>query len=791
MNVYQRHISREYNGVRGAQCAYHTSCSGYARETLQDEGLTGLPKVLARLRRCTSENTGQRFGTFLRYVANCPERRLEEFFEFESPELRQTFLHFRKQLLQGAAQLAGHQDEAGLATIGGALDQLTQKVHFTISDPPGRQAHPVFKIHPKRVARPTVMADRGKLGNALRGAASLVTGAACGAAAGLAGLVLGPVLGAWEGLASGLGLRSTVEEWANEKYGEGSLAGTTPLRERAQKTYEGTQKWLGLESVANVVGGAVGLGVGLAGGLAGGLVEGAGFGWGIGRVLGRSLADQALAEVFPSRGSVELAVATVPGETRQEPAPVAQRAQKLWSILATAPDELRGRARPAGAPSWRFAVFSDATPSELESAEVRRVMEFESNLPVGASARVHLRRGGLIPQSLQRVWPWAKLVLSAAGLAATGGLSGASLAPVLLARGVSLGLSASAVKELVRDGLTEKEPDWTGQRTYALAGPAASKAARIQAEAVDSHPSAGPVSQARLAGDLAAAFAEEGPRVAVFTGHGQSYEKIAGYDPKLLAGALHQVADESGRKTDLVVLEGCYTATLEALQSFSSGARYALVSQLPVRKVGLPWNYILKNLDELGQDAKTLATRIVEVAGGGETVPSLSLIDLSQIEGLTRELEALAVLVPAETLAAALPAGDHPEEGWGKRVLRQLTRWLPGSHSGDLSKILRGLEGRLARPEQLAQLARVQESLSRVVVCSRGENLGGLSVETASPLFDRQRYQEATGLKAWGEALGAAQPGWLQGAGRVAHWAEEKRRELGEHLVELRYGPAR
>lgn len=791
LNLYQRHISPEYNGVRGVQCGYHSSCSGYAKETLQLDGLAGLPAVLARLRRCTSENTGQRFGDFLRYTANCPTSRVDEFFEFDTPELRQTFLSFRRQLLQGATQLANHQDQAGLETINAALDQLTQKAQFTVADPPAgaERSGAVIQIHPRRAARPTVMEDRGRWGNALRGAASIVTGSLAAVVGGVAGLILGPMVGAWEGLASGLGLRTTVESWANEKYGAGSLAGTTPLRERAQKTYEGLQNRLGLEAVSNVVGGAVGLSVGLVGGLLGGATEGASTAWSMGRVLGRSLGDSALDGVFPSRGKMEVAAPPHHHSSAEESAPVDERAQRLWNILSHPPDPLRSQERPAGAPSWRFAVFSDATPSELESAEVRRVMEFERNLPIGTSARIHLRRGNLVPAGLRKVWPWVKLVSSVAGLAATGGLSGVALAPILLARGVALGMSASAVKELVRDALTEKEPDWTGQRVYELTESVTEKAGHIHTTPMAEHKAVGAVCQDRLAQDLAASFSQGGPRVAVFTGHGKSYQKIAGYDPKVLAGALQQTAEKTGQKTDLVVLEGCFTATLEALQGFSGGARYALVSQLPVRKVGLPWSHILKNIDELGQDPKTLGSRIVELAGGSESVPSLSLIDLSQVENLTTQLEALASGLSPEILARALPAGDiHPQEGLGKTLLRKLTRWLPGSQSGDLAGILKKLEAELTRPEDRARLSRVQEALAAVVVSARGEGLGGLSVETAAPMFDGKAYQGATRMQAWGQGLASAQPTLLKPLAAVAGWADRSWDRVGDQLIELRYG---
>ena len=76
VSAYQRYISKDYNGVRGSQCAFHPSCSAYAKEELADKGLSGLKDTFYRLRRCTAGTSSERLTSFLLHAAHCPPERV-------------------------------------------------------------------------------------------------------------------------------------------------------------------------------------------------------------------------------------------------------------------------------------------------------------------------------------------------------------------------------------------------------------------------------------------------------------------------------------------------------------------------------------------------------------------------------------------------------------------------------------------------------------------------------------------------------------------------------------------
>lgn len=794
LDVYKTHISEAYNGVRGSQCGYHASCSGFAREAMHAHGLAGLPQVLARLRRCTSESHLYRLSQLLRYTAQCPESRLGDLFHFETEETKQAFLTFRTEVLAGAAHLAAGGDVVGIERIESAIRHFTSTTHFALEDRVDRPGEPSgFHLSPRRLPHPIVMADRGPVGNALRATAAVAVAAPAALVGAVGGAAVGMGVGGVEGLSAGLGLDPALESYASARWGVGSLNGTTKMRGALHAFHRDAHDVLGFQCLADLVGGPAGLIIGVVGGGISGLTTGATVAWRMGRILGRSVSDEALGAYLPSRGRIEIegahgAVASTPSLAFKG-VDAERRAQKMWNVLTDVPEALRNPNRLPSAPTWRFAVFSDATSPSLESAEIRRVLEFEQNLPQGATARVHLRRGGIVPARVQRALPWLQLGSSVAALAAVSSVGGVSLAPALVTRALSVGVSLEAGKELIRDHLTAREGDWTGQRTYAIDQAASTKADHIQASPVEIHPAVLPAGAASLTGQLMAAFQQEGPRVAIFSGHGRSHEDVAGHDPKVLGDALAEVARQTGRKTDLVVLEACFTGTLEALRPLAAGARYALVSQLPMRKVGLPWHHILRNIDDLGQSPRALGCGIVELAGGTQAVPSLSLIDLEQVEGLAQALESLAQTVSTEVLSKALPAGTLERSGtWGQRLSDALGRLAPGSQSGDLERILDTLAGLSHEPSVTEQVARVRQALQRAVVTERGDHLGGLSVETRSFFFDQSRYVSATGMTAWGERLGEMQPRALVPSARVASRVREGLDATNRFVLEKRFG---
>ena len=774
VNLYKTHISRDLNGRAGSACAYHTSCSGYVGEVLKEEGLGGALKGLARLQKCTPANDSQRIGRFLKYTANCPDEKLEQFFEFSDPAVKEHFLRFRQELLGAAYHLASKDDAKGVAAYDGAITKFLNEVHFTIADPAraGTATIP-FRLSPRRKPKDLIKADYGTVANAVRSGVALL-GAGVGALmGGVAGLVTGAAIGAADGFAAGLGIDHVRQQNRLKKYGAGAEGGNVKTRERASRLHQYLQQKVGLEVVSNVIGGGFGL---IHGMVAGGLSASKGVGTmgrDMGKIAARNLTDDVLGLMLESKGEVVVEKAF---QRNASPAhdhghhdhdhdahehhggAVTAKAEHLWEVLSQAPPELSPS--PQAQPSkqgWQFAVFSDATPNDLESQEIRRVLEFERQLPVGTSARIHMRRDGLISPRLSGLLRAGKFVASAASLVMlSAGTISLSLVPSLLLRGLSLGTGISTLKEAFRDHRTHGEEFWNGRRVYELDGALPQEADKIQSQPVEQQRAVSAESSHRLSRDLQAAFSGTGHRVALFAGHANSYEKLAGYEPGVLAAGLADCAEKSGQKADLVVFDACKTATLEALAPLAQGANYALVSQLPVGKVGLPWHSILKELGNFEGSPQDLAQSIVDKYAGLESLPTLSVIDLGKLPRLRDELEALAPMLSPEEQAAMLDQKDLSQvrdEGVFKKLQRKLADLMPGSHSNDLQAMLRSLEARELNPSVREQVEKVKATLDEAVLTQASPGLGGLSVESPSLFFDDAEYVEKTGMENWGGML--------------------------------------
>ncbi|MBI3927810.1 MAG: hypothetical protein HY319_19875 [Armatimonadetes bacterium] len=283
--------------------------------------------------------------------------------------------------------------------------------------------------------------------------------------------------------------------------------------------------------------------------------------------------------------------------------------------------------------TWNVVVQLDGTSMDMEPFVVREAVDLGRHLPADARGVIQLRRSGRSPASQRWL---GRLELAAAPLgiaAAAGAAQGLGLNPL----GAAAAASAIALWAW-RDGRKRlqanrfdlhREPAWSGTRTYVTRGP--SKGLGVPAE---SRPSAAAPDAQELAGRLAwpARY-----RVLVVSGHRKA-NRVGGIDLSELNTALESARKQTGRKTDLLVLEGCRTADLGLLEPLAGGARYALVSQDTLWAPGLPWPHVL---DRHPADPEALARQLVEAAGGLPGVPTLSLIDLERLPELQRCLKAL------------------------------------------------------------------------------------------------------------------------------------------------------
>jgi hypothetical protein len=278
--------------------------------------------------------------------------------------------------------------------------------------------------------------------------------------------------------------------------------------------------------------------------------------------------------------------------------------------------------------------------------------------------------------------------------------------------------------------------------------------------------------------------------MAVFSGHANSHDNIAGYHPSTLGAALQTASQQVGT-LDLLILEGCRTGTLEALLPLTKGARYALVSQLPMAKVGLPWKGILEQSGMSDLGPRELGETIVRMVEGLPSLPTLSLIDLEQIEPLARSLESLAPLLPPERVAEAMRRArvEAPgAKGLGQKLFEEAQALAPASHSVDLKAFLDNLDGLSPEAERLKE--HTAALLARAVVAREGQVGGGLSVEGTSFLFEAGRYKESTGLHQWGALLADQQWAIQKPLARAAATATEVAEDVRTRFGQLVYGQA-
>jgi len=721
LSAYQRYISKDYNGVRGSQCGFHPSCSAFARQEVKEEGVTGLREAFYRLRRCTSSTSSERLTSFLLHVAHCPEERLDEFFTVDDPAVEANWEHFRGEVAKGRALLNGPRPEQGAKRLSGAMSKFFQRVHMSLEGELKPGATPHFHLEAKRAPRPVERADRGRIGNFLRSAAGTL-GGVVGAGLGALGAGVGATLvGASEGFTAGSGRLPLIRKRVEDRFGKGSLSGSEPFLQGLNRLSHKLDPLPG-RVLETALGGALGTALGAVAGLVGGTLFGAKTGWEMGGLLGANWSDSKLAHRFPSEGALGPPPAVDKASTA--PPPQVASVDNFRRLLNQVPPSLSSEGSgPALDQEWSMVGLLDGTDPALESHEVQKLKHFEKKSPEGLSSTLVLRRGSgkvgkALPWLLAAATPLAFAVNPALGLA--GGVA------LWAATEKNLERAESRQQSLVQSSA----PLWDGTGTF--------EEGRLTERESRSAP-LGPVALEELFRHRFST--EEENRVLLLSGHGDGRRGIGGYRPAELADALQS----SDRKVRLGIFEGCQTATLEGLAPLQGEMRYALASQLDMDGVGLPWHHLLKNLPAMGESPEQFASGVVELVGGIEPVPSLSLVDLEALETLKARVNDLSrsLLRNGETeqVAEAIDSSLVSEpEGLGTLLKPRRI---------DLKQFLESLgEGQLSESTR-EQLGKTQESLEQAVVATKSSQpLGGLSLELPSGLaFSAASIHEAFRLK--------------------------------------------
>lgn len=274
IRLYQRYISRDYNGSRQSSCAYWPSCSEHVRQSLENDGLVeGGLHGLERFVSCGPAAHQRNVEEYLGQLHHDPKATMAATVT-DGPEARQ---HLDR--LKSLADRYVPGLEAGERLADLELRQQWAEVSADFQllrlDEPGCQDNHRFMVR-RRTAPPPEPAR-----SPLATAAGWL-GAAAGACVGaLAGAVIGPVAALALNVSAARGGLDPVLERQEERYGEPGVKGLRrhlkPLLGPAEAIRGHFQGTAGTIASA-VVGGLWSLPVGVAVGLFGGGRTGAAFG---------------------------------------------------------------------------------------------------------------------------------------------------------------------------------------------------------------------------------------------------------------------------------------------------------------------------------------------------------------------------------------------------------------------------------------------------------------------------------------------------------------------------------
>ncbi len=773
VNVYQDYISADYNGERGAHCMYTPSCSAFMKEAVEQEGiLQGSMSGLMRLKRCSNQELEKRLQQFVMQMVMTPKDQIGARFGVEDKAALDKLGEVHGYLQQMQVELAKG-NKAGAQQINDQwVHVLRDELRVLVEEHPDTDpsAPPRFKVIHNR---PWIAPEKVELGRVAQGAVT-TGGVTAGLLGGLAGMVgfglVGMAYGGFRATNAGLGQNGSLEASWGKKYG--SSAQGSALDKKIAGWHESLSKGIG-GVAASVVLGPVGFVAGIAAGLYKGGKLGIQEGWHGGSILGRNLTRDLVDGHGDSHRHPAGCGCGCQAETK------ASQAAGLPSVPM------------AGSKAWTLIGHLDATSRELEPMRTRQVVDFERFPHQDAHVVLQMRREGKDIDSLKRssfVKTFVKpALLVGAGVAA--GLMGLSGLPLVLV-GSQLGtLAAMSVFSGLKDkqvatrvGEAHVEGSWSGTRTYELAAGGVYDAAKrsIQTPSVErSRSSAAP--QAQELSDLWVRSMKRYPSehtAILIEGHGLGYKRLAGMKMNEVGKALELTHDQTGKKVDVLVLEACEMANLEALKDLGAHARYAIVSQDSLWEAGLPWSYIMPRLHEIDKDPKTFGEMIVKRHGGNEVVPTLSLIDLEKLPALATSVEALAAKVSekmpamkAHFAAAAdgtrhFPQAEHSETPGAQGKLENawlgLKRFVNAPGYGDLGSFLAKLAEGCPDAEVEALARDCSAKLAEAVVVNRCDpKLGeasGLSIQMPDPIMFPKQYVKDTGMANWGSLIHGVRP---------------------------------
>ncbi|MHB2017400.1 MAG: clostripain-related cysteine peptidase, partial [Candidatus Xenobia bacterium] len=233
----------------------------------------------------------------------------------------------------------------------------------------------------------------------------------------------------------------------------------------------------------------------------------------------------------------------------------------------------------------------------------------------------------------------------------------------------------------------------------------------------------------------------------VFSGHGLAWRRLVGMRPAEVVRALQQTTQALGHPLDLIVLDTCDMANLEFLRQIAPYARYAVASEGKLYNRGLQLDRAITEGLQPNADPAAAGRAILAHAVEQNDVPSLSLIDLAQVEPLAQAVAKLgSELAQAPRKEIRQAFRDTHQFSYGLTDLPDLLCHLPAS------------------PE----VAAVEQALAKCVLDRTGSDpqTGGLTVQGPAAVSVK-KYREQGGLAEWADTLKHIQTwpqafaGWL------------------------------
>lgn len=301
----------------------------------------------------------------------------------------------------------------------------------------------------------------------------------------------------------------------------------------------------------------------------------------------------------------------------------------------------------------KITAFLDASEPVVEPFGAKRVDCLEkAKLDAGndLEATAQVFRSGTSPRE-KMISGLKKIGLNIA-MPVIGGVLGG---PVGLAVGLALGagyfilgsgrqglgevMSAHYQRQQLPDG------DWRGIRRFEIA---ADRGPGYDSQAVAStdqrfHPQASDLTEL-----LTTSMDPYRTNVVYVLGHGLGYRQSASMPVTDLRDSLAEASKKTGAQADVLVMESCLMANMEAMNELQGAAQVAVVSEETLQVDALPVREMMADAAKGGGTPQEIARRMIGIASTEKGIDTLSAIDLTKMPALMQSLDRLGGRLAAE-----------------------------------------------------------------------------------------------------------------------------------------------